>query len=315
METIKNYLETMFAKLPDTQEVRKARAELWQMMEDKYMELINEGKAENEAIGTVIAEFGNIDELAGDLGIKAAVSSESFGKARHVTLDDAKGYLKAKMYEGYAVGFGVLLCIVSCCGFVAGVSDFASIGIMFVAIAAAVGLFVFSGLVMGRWSYIKNEACCISSQTREYVCDRRESFRAESAVMIAVGVILCIVSVVPIIVADELGVNEGYALVVMFFAIGISVFLFVAAGVRSKSYKVVLLLGGEEAVNGVYEPIEKKKVYKNEKVEAVMPVYWLSVTCIYLIWSFLTFDWHITWIVWVVAALVEKIIESVYVER
>lgn len=315
METIKNYLETMFAKLPDTQEVRKARAELWQMMEDKYMELINEGKAENEAIGTVIAEFGNIDELAGDLGIKAAVSSESFGKARRVTLDDAKGYLRAKMYEGYAVGFGVLLCIVSCCGFVAGLSDFASVGIMFVAIAAAVGLFVFSGLVMGRWSYIKKEACSISAETREYVRGKRESFRAESAVMIAIGVILCIVSVVPIIVADELGLNEGYALVIMFFAIGIGVLLFVAAGVRSKSYKVVLLLGGDEAVNGVYEPIEKKKVYKNEKVEAVMSVYWLSVTCIYLIWSFLTFDWHITWIVWVVAALAEKIIESVYVEH
>lgn len=315
METIKNYLETMFARLPDTQEVRKARAELWQMMEDKYVELINEGKAENEAIGTVIAEFGNIDELAGDLGIKAAVSLESFDKARRVTLDEAKGYLKAKMYEGYAVGFGVFLCIVSCCGFVEGLSDFASVGIMFAAIAAAVGLFVFSGLVMGRWDYIKKEACSISSQTREYVRGRRENFRAELAVMIAVGVILCIVSVVPIIVADELGLNEGYALVIMFFAIGIGVLLFVAAGVRSKSYKVVLLLGGEEAVNGVYEPIEKKKVYKNEKVEAVMSVYWLSVTCIYLIWSFLTFDWHITWIVWVVAALVEQIIESLYVEH
>ena len=48
METIRNYLETMFLKLPNTPEVYKAKNELWQMMEDKYTELKEEGKSENE---------------------------------------------------------------------------------------------------------------------------------------------------------------------------------------------------------------------------------------------------------------------------
>ena len=69
MDAIKNYLETMFLNLPNTPEVQKAKYELGQMMEDKYRELIADGKTENEAIGTVIAEFGNLDELAEDLGI------------------------------------------------------------------------------------------------------------------------------------------------------------------------------------------------------------------------------------------------------
>ena len=69
METIKNYLETMFKNLPQTEKVLKAKSELLQMMEDKYTELVNQGKSENEAIGTVIAEFGNLEELAEDLGI------------------------------------------------------------------------------------------------------------------------------------------------------------------------------------------------------------------------------------------------------
>lgn len=64
MDTIKSYLETMFANLPATAEVLKAKDELWGMMEDKYNELISEGKSENEAVGTVISEFGNLDELA-----------------------------------------------------------------------------------------------------------------------------------------------------------------------------------------------------------------------------------------------------------
>ena len=52
MDTIKSYLETMFANLPATAEVLKAKDELWGMMEDKYNELISEGKSENEAILT-----------------------------------------------------------------------------------------------------------------------------------------------------------------------------------------------------------------------------------------------------------------------
>ena len=76
METIKNYLENMFSHLPNTPEVQKAKYELYQMMEDKYNELISEGKADNEAIGIVISEFGNLDELADSLG------SKSFSPAR-----------------------------------------------------------------------------------------------------------------------------------------------------------------------------------------------------------------------------------------
>ena len=73
METIKNYLETMFANMPNTPEVRRAKDELLSMMEDKYNELIAEGVSENAAVGTVISEFGNLDELAETLGLEKEV--------------------------------------------------------------------------------------------------------------------------------------------------------------------------------------------------------------------------------------------------
>lgn len=84
METIKNYLENMFSHLPNTHEVQKAKYELYQMMEDKYNELISEGKSDNEAIGIVISEFGNLDELADSLGIKSFVDpSQAMPAAKH----------------------------------------------------------------------------------------------------------------------------------------------------------------------------------------------------------------------------------------
>ena len=69
MDTIKNYLENMFATLPKNQEVLRLKNDLLESMEDKYNELKQSGRSENEAVGIVISEFGNIDEFVKELGI------------------------------------------------------------------------------------------------------------------------------------------------------------------------------------------------------------------------------------------------------
>ncbi len=65
-----------------------------------------------------------------------------------------------------------------------------------------------------------------------------------------------------------------------------------------------------------YETIlgENNKREKGKK-EAIYSVYWSVVTCIYLIWSFLTLDWHISWIIWPVAGLLSTIIEFSFVKN
>ena len=76
MDTIRIYLENMFARLPGTPEIMKLQNDMLHTMEDKYEELKSEGKSENEAIGIVISEFGNIDELLEELGLKTAQNTE-----------------------------------------------------------------------------------------------------------------------------------------------------------------------------------------------------------------------------------------------
>ena len=63
MNTINNYVETMFMNLPDTEELQLMKDDIFGNMEEKYQELLVSGSSENEAIGLVISEFGNIDEL------------------------------------------------------------------------------------------------------------------------------------------------------------------------------------------------------------------------------------------------------------
>ena len=69
MNSIINYLDNVFASLPKTSEMEKLKQEMLSNMEDKYYELKEEGKTENEAIGIVISEFGNIDELLSELDL------------------------------------------------------------------------------------------------------------------------------------------------------------------------------------------------------------------------------------------------------
>jgi hypothetical protein len=84
MDTIKGYLDTMFANLPATDSVMRAKEELWGMMEDKYNELIRDGMSENEAVGTVITEFGNLNELTDILGLNDEVPGLSDANDDHV---------------------------------------------------------------------------------------------------------------------------------------------------------------------------------------------------------------------------------------
>ena len=51
MDTILGYLESMFATLPDTPELLKARRELGQMIENKYSELIAKKVADRKSVG------------------------------------------------------------------------------------------------------------------------------------------------------------------------------------------------------------------------------------------------------------------------
>lgn len=72
MDTIAAYLNNMFASLPRTEQTYNLKQDLLANMEEKYHELKKEGKSENEAVGIVISEFGNIDELIEELGLPGA---------------------------------------------------------------------------------------------------------------------------------------------------------------------------------------------------------------------------------------------------
>ena len=330
METLRKYLESMFANLPNSPEVIRAKSELWQMMEDKYNELTDEGMSENEVIGRVISDFGNLDELADSLGIEKAMQTEMPWQGRVLEEQEVTQYMAACTRSSLFNGIGVMLCILSPITFMiaeivlilTGSSEDRIYGIatafFFGIIAIAVSIFVYDSVKMGAWKYLKKEQVCIDYATAEFLHHIREEERGKQAVLKTLGVLLCAFSFVPVAVMGAFEAKDDLLMVgtiIMFLLIAFGVLLLIISSGRDDCCKTLLRLNDPRTVSGNYVPSQKEVSYSNKTVEQIMSVYMPAVLCIYLIWSFLSFDWHITWIIWPVAAIIKHIINNIWGDK
>ena len=379
MDTIKKYLESMFEHLPKTLEVMRAKDELYSMMEDKYNELISEGKKENEAIGIVISEFGNLDELAEGLGLNKVLDNIVSSDRRYVSRQEADDYVDAAVSRRFMLSLGILLCILSPAGPIlldsvasaTGLEFFTGIGVAFMFLCAAIGVgfIVFSSYMTKSWSFLRKQPCYIDDETIDYLKTEKEESQTASGMILAVGIMRCIVSVIPVIALntalDIPIISDGVGPSMLFTLVAVGVFLIVFSSGRNKAYKKLLSLNkkvfaqesmqqfadtssqsscsdpymssntasGEsvsiERVSGeVVESDNKSRSYNSyEKPEqssdstekkvknfirAMVKDYWKSVLCIYIIWSFFTFSWGSSWIIWPLAAIFRRPIEQYF---
>lgn len=254
METIRVYLENMFAGLPKTPEVEHLKQELLLGMEDKYLELKRADKSENEAIGIVISEFGNIEELTAELGIQPVNTEEA---APELTEEETYAYIAAKRSVGLWTGLGVILCASGVAFLIflntlfenyAMSADHSTVetgtvlGLigMFVLIAIGVGMFIHSGMKLERFKHMEQGfqlpyALMMSLQRSQ------ASFALTYRVAIITGVCLCILSPVFIFAASYLSDNYGpYGVSAFMVMAGIAVFLFVYYGNMQGAYTKLL---------------------------------------------------------------------------
>lgn len=330
MNTLKNYLEGMFANMPNTPEVRKAKDELWQMMEDKYNELIDDGKNENEAIGTVIAEFGNLEDLKEDLGLEKELhhseesnpdynSYENVSQRQILDFEYAKTYVDEKATHALWVSIGVMLCILSpimpiltdCIKLNGAIGV---VGLM-ACIGTAVFLFVYSSNIIEKWDYLKNGNWMIDYNTAKVLQDEKNRFRSTYAIRQTIGILLCVLCWLPAVIIDEspLGkfdVMDGFGAIILFLMVGIGVMMIVHSNMVNSAYDDLLKINDKTSMSGNYVKAQKKTHYINDNITSIMEVYWTTITSIYLIWSFITFDWHISWIIWPIAGIIKAIIDA-----
>lgn len=120
MNAITAYLDTMFSAYPQTPRLLEAKTELHGMMEDTYTSLRAQGISENEAIGEVIRDFGNLEEIAPALGITSdivntaeAVTHATPAPHPPVTMEEAQEYVEAHRRSRFRLGASVVLFVLS----------------------------------------------------------------------------------------------------------------------------------------------------------------------------------------------------------
>lgn len=321
MDTIRNYLESMFLKLPNTKEVQKAKRELLQMMTDKYNELKAEGKSENEAVAVVISEFGNIDEIAEDLGIKEFVNESAMEDKRIVSLEETLEYIDTSKKAGIMCGVATALCITCLCGFIIA-DEFilrkhsvlsSAFGFIWMAlfIGVAVSLYIVQSNRLSKWLFLTKTPCAIEYGTAVELQRKYENHKSLRAIYISAGVTCCVLAGFIASLLDDILPQMDLGGVGFFTFVAAGVFLFILCGYQTSSYSNLLSVNDKKSVGGNFVDGQQEANELTGKAAEIMSVYWPTITCIYLCWSFLTFEWHITWIIWPLAAVANAIIRAI----
>jgi hypothetical protein len=310
METISVYLDHMFANLPKTLEVMRMKQELLSGMEEKYRELKEAGKSENEAIGIVISEFGNIEEVTAELGIR---SVEPERAAPMLTEHETFAYTAAKRSAGLWVGLGIFFCasgvslliildtLFETTAYSERGSMLGLIG-MFMLAAVGVGMFINSGMKLSRFKILE-QGFQLSYALKMELRQGQAHFAPTYRFSLITGVCLSVLS--PILIFAASYVNEEFApygVAAFLLLAAVAVFLFVYYGNIQGAYTKLL-----------EEPIFAAAKKEEERISgAVGAVLWPLATIIFLFTGFVYHRWDVNWAVFPIAGILHGMLNSVY---
>lgn len=249
--------------------------------------------------------------LKDEQGEPEYVATEEEGAPRRISMEEANTYLALTDEAARRVALGVAMCIVSpvCLILLAGraqtgrISEGAAVGIGMLAllllVAAAVALFIYSGMKRRRYEYLENEVIETAYGVSGMLRERQERFRPVYVRRLVSGVCLCILSVVPLVLASlvnyssaSVWVTAGVGALLLTAAVGVSLII---RGAMPWAAMQKLLEEGDYT--------RQNKSGKSKRLSAVGAAYWMIATAVFLAWSFAGNDWNRTWIVWPVAGV------------
>ena len=177
--------------------------------------------------------------------------------------------------------------------------------LMLLMIATAVFFFIIDGSKMQRFEYLEKNPIETMYGVSGMVKEKKKQRESVCMAKIAIGVILCIISAIPLISTSFIeGIAEHWevlmvSLLLVIVAIGVNLI------VRGASW-----LGAYDKLlqEGDYSVKAKKE---NSLTGRIAPIYWSLITVIYLGWSFWTNDWDRTWIVWAVAGVAFCVVATI----
>ena len=232
------------------------------------------------------------------------------GSPRRVSVQEANEFIAVKKETSNKIAFGVMLCILSPILIillpelsVAGlwavtetVAEGIGLGVLLLLVASAVAIFITCGMKTNQFEFLETEIIDTEYGVAGMVKEKKAALQPAFTRNVVIGVSMIILAVMPLIVVSCITENEVIIVslvCLLILMVAVAVFLFISVGIEWETYKKLLQ-------EDDYRPEVKTQ---NKKNQPIVTVYWLLATAIYLGWSFVTNDWHSTWIVWPVAGV------------
>lgn len=222
-----------------------------------------------------------------------------------LSLEDAVAYIQLRKKAAIWIGLGVLLCIISVIPLIIldvfslqeTIKDAVGLSFLFISIGCAVGLFVLTHLRLSPYEEIyHHKELSFQYGVDGYLQKERQAFQPKYQLFIILGIILILFAFVPLFVFPAIFSKQfeeiGLGFTISIISIG--VFLLIYAYTYHASFSI-LYQEGDYAVH-------KKDPDEEESSSIIGGIYWPLVTALYLGVSFLSHSWHISWIIWPIAA-------------
>lgn len=270
-----------------------------------------------------ILQLGNLFGVTTDYLLKDELVDEEFVEGvdetpiRKISLAEANDYLEQRKNASVQIAIATLLCIISpiliflllafseCTSIP--ITENLAVGIgmfaLFSLVTIAVVIYIRVGFKNAPYEFLEKEPFETEYGVTGLAREKQKTYRNTYIKYNIFGTCACILSPVPLICAALSG--KGLLVMIMLcvtlLTVAIGVMFFIVAGVRWASMQKLLK----------EREFSEKGKHKNKIIEAIGTVYWLLATAIYLGWSFLTSDWHITWVIWPIAGVLFAVVELV----
>ncbi len=240
----------------------------------------------------------------------AAESIEQGEPVRKVSMEEANDFLDMKSRGAQKIANAVALCIMSpivliVLGALAegdklhlteALAGGAGVVVLLGMVAYAVFTFITYGIQSSRMEHLEKESFVTEYGVTGMVKERSRSYEPVFIRGLALGVVLCILAVVPVVIAAMAEAPEyviGLFVAPLLLLVAVGVNMIIRVSIVKDSYHALLQ-------EGEFSKSEKRL---NQKRNVVAAIYWSLTTAVYLAWSFSTMRWDVSWIVWPVAGV------------
>lgn len=241
-------------------------------------------------------------------GVVTVDNGDSKG-LRNISLDEALNFMELSEHLAGKLALGVAICVFSPTVYmvllglaeggriVENIAMCIGIAVLLVLVSIGVFLLVNVGMRLSQYEYISEEAFSLDYGVNGIVEKKKSEFAPTYRKCITAGVVLCIISCIPLVMVSCMEMSDEIILIcvaVLLMIVACSVYLFCWVG----------------NINGSYEKLLQENDYTiknkaiNKKIGWIWGAYWCVCAAIYLLISFLTKRWDLSWILWPVAGTV-----------